>query len=189
MKPFQRMFEGLLLVLIDIHIGSVEVLPDFIGYILVAGGLFRLPQAWKEVKWARGMAFLLAAVSMPAMFLGQPTASTNLLMMDLDFLTLYHHALGVLKLFLMYFLFKVLLHWAGEKEKNELIKRTKKLFNIYFYTQFAYYAVLPFFFNIPDAYAFPMIIAVGVILIMELRFLLLLRAYNKEQQSLPAQLE
>lgn len=187
MRPFQRMFQGFLLVLIDFYIGPLEVFPDFIGYILIAGALSRLPQEWRGVRSARVIAFLLAVVSMPAMFLGQPSPATNRLVMDLDLLTFYHHALGVLKLFLVYFLFQMLIHWARNREGKELLKRAKKLLTVYFYIHFAYYAVLPFFFNIPDTYALPaMILAVGAVLVVEIRFILLLRAYHKEQQQLPA---
>ncbi|SFK03391.1 hypothetical protein SAMN04487936_106231 [Halobacillus dabanensis] len=184
MRPFQRIFQGFLLVLIDFYIGPVEVFPDFIGYILIAGALTRLPLEWREVRSARVLALLLAVVSIPAMFLGQPSPATNRLVMDLDLLTFYHHALGVLKLFLVYFLFEMLIHWASDREEKALIKRAKKLFSVYFYIHFAYYALLPFFFNTPDTYALPaMIVAVGAVFVVEISFILLLRAYDKEHQK------
>lgn len=62
---FNRIFWGLLFVVLDIRISSVDlVLPDFVGYILIASGLSRLAPHHQWFRTARILAIVLVFVSL-----------------------------------------------------------------------------------------------------------------------------
>jgi hypothetical protein len=62
---FLRIFWGLLLVVLDIRIDSVDlILPDFVGYILIVSGLTPLVQYDKWFRRARVVAFIMIFVSL-----------------------------------------------------------------------------------------------------------------------------
>lgn len=62
---FNRIFWGLLFVVLDIRISSVDlVLPDFVGYILIVSGLSRLAPHHQWFRTARILAIILIFVSL-----------------------------------------------------------------------------------------------------------------------------
>lgn len=62
---FNRIFWGLLFVVLDIRISSLDlVLPDFVGYILIVSGLSRLTPYHQWFRTARILAFILIFVSL-----------------------------------------------------------------------------------------------------------------------------
>ena len=62
---FNLIFWGLLFVVLDIRISSVDlVLPDFVGYILIAIGLSRLAPHHQWFRTARILAIVLVFVSL-----------------------------------------------------------------------------------------------------------------------------
>lgn len=62
---FNLIFWGLLFVVLDIRISSVDlVLPDFVGYILIASGLSRLASHHQWFRTARILAIVLVFVSL-----------------------------------------------------------------------------------------------------------------------------
>lgn len=65
---FIRIFWGLLFVVLDIRINSIDlILPDFIGYILIANGLSLLAPQDRWFRRARLFAIIMAFVSIPSL--------------------------------------------------------------------------------------------------------------------------
>ncbi len=58
-KSFGKIFFGLLLAVLDFRIGSFDILPDMVGYILVAMGCAELKGASQRFKSASVMAWVL----------------------------------------------------------------------------------------------------------------------------------
>lgn len=64
---FSQVFWGLLLVILDVNINRFDVLPDFIGYILVAVGLGGLTGLSRQFATARTCAWVLVPVAVVGM--------------------------------------------------------------------------------------------------------------------------
>ncbi|GEN54907.1 hypothetical protein [Halobacillus faecis] len=185
MNPFHRIFGGLLLVLIDIHLGQIEILADFIGYLLVLSALNGMEGNLKGMKGARTTALIISLIAIPQAFLGQPSGTAGGVTMGFDLPTIYHQSLGVLKLVLVFYLFQVFIDWAKKKEEEDLQVRARKLFSFYLTAHILYYALLPFSMNLPENTVIPLfIIGIAVMIILEIVFLVLLRAFHNEQQKL-----
>ncbi len=68
-KAFIRIFWGLLFVLFDITINSVDlILPDFIGYILIVRGLSLLTPEYRSFRKAKVFGIIMIFVSIPSFF-------------------------------------------------------------------------------------------------------------------------
>lgn len=186
MLTFKHIFSGLFLVFIDIHLGSIDILPDFLGFFIVYGALNKLGGDLFRKKWAVNFALALAALSIPQMFLGQ-AASPMVQSYAMDGLALYYHTLGILKLVFMFFLFQVLLDQAKKLGDDLLFKRTRYIYMAYLYTQLIYYAVLPWMINLPDHIAMPFtVLGIGAVLIVELSALAIVWAFHKgNSQPIP----
>ncbi|WP_394217512.1 hypothetical protein [Halobacillus trueperi] len=185
MNSFHRIFGGLLLVLLDIHLGQIEILADFIGYLLVLSALNGMDGNLKGMKGARSTTLIISVLAIPQAFLGQPAGTAEGVNMGLDFPTIYYQSLGVLKLVLTFYLFQVFIDWAGKKEDDVLKERAQKLFRFYLTAHILYYALLPFSMNLPENTAIPLfIVGIAVVIILEITFLVLIRAFHKEQSRI-----
>ena len=68
-KAFIKIFWGLLFVLFDITINSVDlILPDFIGYILIVRGLSLLTPEYRSFRKAKVFGIIMIFVSIPSFF-------------------------------------------------------------------------------------------------------------------------
>lgn len=185
MNPFHRIFGGLLLVLIDIHLGQIEVLADFIGYLLVLSALNGMDGNLKGMKGARTTALIIIVLAIPQSFLGQPSGTNEGVNIGFDPLTIYHQSLGLIKLVLIFYLFYVLIDWAKKKGDEDLEERTQKLLRVYLIAHIFYYALLPFSMNLPENTAIPLfIVGIAVVIILEIMFLVLIRAFHNEQNRI-----
>src|SRR5215468_10329476 len=62
-KRFGQIFWGLLLVILDFNIDHVDILPDFIGYILMAVGCGGLVTVSRRFARARVLCWILAVLA------------------------------------------------------------------------------------------------------------------------------
>jgi hypothetical protein len=65
---FLWIFWGLLLVVLHIRVGGLELLPDFVGYLLIFKGLGNLSSAHPYFRKARPFALVMIFLSIPSMF-------------------------------------------------------------------------------------------------------------------------
>ena len=63
-KHFGQIFWGLLLVILDININHIDILPDFIGYILVAMGCRGLAMVSHRFVTAQTLSWILAVFAL-----------------------------------------------------------------------------------------------------------------------------
>ncbi|MFS0646700.1 hypothetical protein [Siminovitchia sp. 179-K 8D1 HS] len=77
-ESINKIFWGLLLVLTDVNIMRFDLLPDGIGYLPAAYGLRKLKGLSGHFSEANITAFLLAGLSVPAMFLSRLFSLTGL---------------------------------------------------------------------------------------------------------------
>ncbi len=72
---FRQIFWGLLLVILDVEFNGFDVLPDFIGYILVAVGCGGLVDLSTRFSKAQTLSWILAALSLVDYFLPRELGS------------------------------------------------------------------------------------------------------------------
>ena len=64
---FGRVFWGLLLTLLDVNLGQLDILPDVVGYALIATGCSGLAQMSRHFALAAGVSWLLVALALAAL--------------------------------------------------------------------------------------------------------------------------
>ena len=106
MPPLRLAAIGLLLVLIDIRLGSFSLGLDLIGWGLVAAGMFQLIDLGKWFRWTRNLA--VTALILELVLIISPVAVVSLLAVSLSRITV---------LVLVYCLCTALLSRLGKKDK------------------------------------------------------------------------
>ncbi|WP_210470655.1 hypothetical protein [Sporosarcina sp. 6E9] len=165
-------FWGYLFVLLQFNIEMIDILPDPIGYCLIASGCFGLrehyPIAQKAGIFAVGMIF----VSIPTTFV------------NLDGVIsfgwgIYSAGLLFLKLILAYAVFLILKRIVEDYEHTALINRTNTVFTFYMTFNLLSLAFLSFSMNMPS-HSWLAVVAI-LTFIMEIIFIVLIRAIRNAE--------
>ncbi|MFC0189547.1 hypothetical protein ACFFJY_14680 [Fictibacillus aquaticus] len=173
---FHKIFWGFLLVFLKIHIVNVDILPDPLGYFLIFQGIKILLMDGsgdgKRAKWiAAGLIFL----SIPSVFMWNNAGEQPAMLVQL-----YGTALSLLKLVLVFHVFRMVLEIAIRHGQSELKKRVASTFNTYMAVLLPVTIAESFLMNMSGDW----LTAVSIVLIiaavvMEIVFLVLLRALMK----------
>jgi hypothetical protein len=92
-----QVFWGLLLVIVDININHFDVLPDFIGYVLVALGLGGLTGLSRQFATARTCAWVLVPVDIVGLLTpGQPALIVGLVNLVLNCVMMWYLLGGIM---------------------------------------------------------------------------------------------
>ncbi|MFE6169271.1 hypothetical protein [Viridibacillus arvi] len=119
-EGFKHLFIGYLFLLINIYI-VVDIMPNFIGYILISSGIAKIAAEGKETMRAQLLAILLAVYSLPHFFLqDQVRASYN-------WGEYYDLSYGLLQVIQVYFLFVVIQSVFTSLAAVKLSKITNKI--------------------------------------------------------------
>lgn len=116
-------FWGYLFVLLRFEV-VIDLLPDPLGYLLIALGCFKLLNQFPIAKNAAYFSVIMIFISLPTLFLSAYEVA------DLGW-TVYSSALLTLQLILVYFLFSILKVIAKNDNNEALIKKTQRTSTIY----------------------------------------------------------
>ena len=170
------LFWGYFLVLLRFEI-VIDVLPDPLGYFLIALGSYRLHKSYPVANRAGNLATMMIFISLPTVFVDVGKA------VDFGWST-YAIALLFLKLMLVYFLFLILKCIAKDFGEKSLIERTNKVYTLYINLNLIMLAFTSFSMNLSvhfwDSVGFILMI---VSLIMEIIFLVLIRTIRRANLS------
>jgi predicted MFS family arabinose efflux permease len=108
---FGQIFWGLLLVILDLRFNSFDVLPDFIGYILVAVGCGGLVVLSRRFSTAQTLSWILAVVCLVGFFIPN------------DFAALYHFVHIAVDCGMIWFLLGGVMEFASARERPDLSLR------------------------------------------------------------------
>ncbi|WP_010194160.1 hypothetical protein [Bacillus sp. m3-13] len=126
-RGLTKILWGFLFVLIDINIEYVDIIPDFVGYSMIAYGLMQLDFE-KERSWAVG----IAIISFPTFFIPKANAADPMSYNgDYFFNALYYTGLGVLHLILMYLIISRLIKVAESKGQFEVAQQARTRLTMY----------------------------------------------------------
>ncbi|WML44432.1 hypothetical protein [Neobacillus sp. PS3-40] len=185
-ENFSKLFWGFFLIFIEIHIIKVDLLPDPLGYLLIFLGIKALSKGTLVGKKAQAMAMVLIFVSLPTIFIYQNGKANEFAqILPLDGWNIYMNALGVLKIMLVFYIFKIMLSLVNERSEIALVKRTTTTFHIYIVVMLSNFFLQSFTMNVGtnmlQAITSIMIVSSTIV---EIIFLVLLRRYMKIQENI-----
>ncbi|SDW69928.1 hypothetical protein [Paenibacillus sp. PDC88] len=102
--PLRKMGWGFLFVLIDLNVGPIDILPDFVGFILIYFGLSRLGERFKDFSRAKGFSLILLFMSIAGIFV--PPVDYNSFASIPLYVHLFAELLSLLTLVLLVFIFR-----------------------------------------------------------------------------------
>ena len=180
-SSINKVFWGLILVLIDINIIIIDILPDIIGYFIVVSGLNQLLTYSSYFAKSRGFAICLALLSLVTIFQGPaiPLDEFSLSNMSLIVMVI-STVVGILHLFMVYYVIHGLIVMADKEGFMLFAKSAKKRAFLYVIGTFASLATAPFFMNVEDSTGFYIIgLSAITAIIMEIIILVLLRQFRR----------
>ncbi|TKC17114.1 hypothetical protein FA727_13755 [Robertmurraya kyonggiensis] len=179
-SSFRKIFWGLLLILLEIHIVVIDILPDPLGYFLVFSGVSALEMeknASGDRNKVKTMALALLFISIPTIFVQN---TPNEVVSPYSIWPTYMTGLGILKLVLVFYLLKFMTRIAQEWGVGELVKRTEQTGKVYITATLIVILIQSFLVNLTEGWATGLsVVTIIVSLIMEVTLLILVHKFGK----------
>lgn len=172
---YKKIFSGFLLVMIDINIGTFDIVPDIIGYLLVFSGLVKLYSITEESSF--GLARFFAIWMTVGAFYELITVTFRLIHLS-AFLGYMVMILGVLgELLLVVYIYHGMASHMKALNETELFERFSKENKRYALIQGVSLVAMSFSINIPkDSSGVYLIVLLLISVVMHIRFLMNLNA-------------
>ncbi|MEG1254336.1 hypothetical protein [Clostridium sp.] len=172
-KNLRFIFWGLILVFFDFHIGVIEMLPNFIGYILIWKGVDKLKK--HDVEFGKSVIYVQIMVGISIMQLGM-----SLFGLDGSVITMSNIWIIVLEevgllitLIIIYYIFKGLYNLEEARVNAQLYNKVRFRWRFYFYSTISAIILESFLLNyevtftlLPIAYFFYFIAEVLILLMV-----------------------
>lgn len=131
-KAFNRIIVGLIFIVFDINIG-INLLPDFIGYVLIYDGCRLLSEKEENFKKAILPSKILAITSF-LQIIGKYLKNNNVIYWNFPMISeLLGIIIAIVWLYIVYHICKGIYNLAEERTLVYITSRTKIIWNIYFY--------------------------------------------------------
>ncbi|KMJ59954.1 hypothetical protein AB685_03650 [Bacillus sp. LL01] len=174
-RGLTKILMGFIIALIDINIAYVNIIPDFIGYGMVAYGLMQLDSE-KEKNWA----VFLAIFSFPEFFIPNINVMEPLLYEGQFYLSsVYHTSLGVLHLYIMYLTISMLIRMAEGKGLFHIAKSASSRLKVYVIANISIFIATPFAINWGESLVFLLFFVIIFIFILEIIMLFLIARFRR----------
>lgn len=178
-ESFNKIFWGFLLVLIEIHLIVVDVLPDPLGYFFIYVGVQALAKHNTVGRKAEYISLILIIVSIPTIFIQNSSINGLGHVNPFNMWSIYMIVMGLCKLVLVFYVFKLMLAFAKEHDNLYLVKRTISTFKIYLVVMLLNQFLQSFVMNLTsEAVTVLTIIMLISSLVLEITFLVLLRKFR-----------
>lgn len=177
MNPaFKKIFWGFIFVLIEIHI-FIDFLPEPVGYFLIFSGASLLAEDFKMGHIAKNLSIVLLIFSIPSVFI-----QNNVEFPIVSLWYIYFLMMQLGKIILVFYIFKLIMEFVKEHGDKRIIERSSKTFTIYLITMLTLQIMHSFLINFSnDAAVALTVFSIVVALIMEIVFLVLIRAVGKQR--------
>lgn len=129
---YNKLFEGMLFITFNFNIGPINILPDFVGYMIIYSGLTVLQPQSEMYEKAKVSAIALIMItlkdiiSLNGINFWQNLNSFTYIIIILDFIG------GILNLYLIYIICKGIISLAEERGLIDLSESAKIRFKVYF---------------------------------------------------------
>ncbi|MDA8229102.1 MAG: hypothetical protein M0T74_15640 [Desulfitobacterium hafniense] len=145
---FRRLFYGLMLVLFDFRIQSLDILPDFIGYGLVVSALAKLSEIHLHFNKARIFAIFLLLTSFLDLFADPSTNMSSLVPSDTTVQPMIFSAIaGIFRMFMIYYLCEGIRESALPNYES-LAASAKLSKNVFLVVNYLWLFLMPFSLNV-----------------------------------------
>ncbi|ABR50301.1 hypothetical protein Amet_4221 [Alkaliphilus metalliredigens QYMF] len=180
---YSRLFWGLLITFFDIRFNEFNLLPDFVGYIIIFSALGGLTNYHDIFKKARPLAFVLIFLTIPDLYRGDPNLlagaegllSYSMLEMGVNMIS------GIIELLLAYYIFEGTRILAVERELKELAQQCHSRWKAYLIIRFLLLLGQPFIWNVPQGIILGGWILLGIGgFIIQILFIALIRTGSEE---------
>ena len=177
-RGFKQLLTGFLFIFLDIHL-FVDVLPDPLGYGLIASGIYKLSAEGQNAKNAVMTAYILLILSIPTFIFSGPVMET--MQNDSMGWQIYGVSVSIGHLILMYFTFLLLMKEMDyPSDADEIRVRVRKMMVFYMSMMLSAQLLHPFLFNMNQDSALILgILIIGLTLIATIAFLVHLRGLQK----------
>lgn len=163
-KGYKRLFWAMVFISFNINIGFINILPDFIGYILIYSGLGILSSQHKLYEKGKIPAVLLTLLTLKDIW-NDPRS--NILtggIYNVGLLTLIFGSIVIIiKIYLIYILCTGVYALCIERGLNELVESVMFSMKFYLIISLIYLAFAPFSINLYSEVRIIFIIIVGII--------------------------
>jgi len=177
-KGYKLLFWGMIFLTFNINLGFINILPDFLGYILIYSGLNILSSQHKEFIKGKIPALILILLTIKDV-LYDP--SSNILAgnnYNTEFIVIIIPTIiTIIKLYLIYILCKGIYELCMEYGLDELMDRTALSWKIYLIVALIYLAYAPFSINLN--YKIRTIILVIIAIIQIITYINVARVFSK----------
>ncbi len=173
---FRKIFWGLILVLVEIHIVAFDLLPDPLGYFYILSGLNLLTSRYEMNRQGKWLAAGLILLSIPTIIIQNGVHDTILVSPA----AIYMSIMGILNLILAYFIFQLMVNVAASNGDLLLEKQTSNTFKIYMIALFMVCFFQSFRMNMSgDLLTGLTIISLVFSLMMQIALLMLVSKFSK----------
>ena len=166
-KGYKRLFWGMIFISFNINLGFINVMPAFLGYILIYSGLCALSSQHKLYQKGKIPAMLLIALTLEDIWHDPSNTILTGEIYNVGILPLIIScAVLIINIYLMYIICMGICELCKERGLNELMDST--IFSIKFYLiiSLLYLAYLPFSINLYSEFKIIFVIIVGVVRII-----------------------
>ncbi|MFD0959654.1 aminoglycoside phosphotransferase family protein [Paenibacillus chungangensis] len=181
-KGLRSLGYGGLLVLLDFRIGGFDLLPDTIGYLLMASGMFGLNHHQRQFRTVKWLALLLAVTPFIHFLITFGRHSSLLYTLSVDEL-IVAQSIQIVHVVMVYMIFQGLTTITVGTGQSSLLTVVIGRRNGYVAAHALLLFVTPFLLNINDSIVLPLIVLNIIGLIAELLFVMLCFRVEKAVQK------
>lgn len=177
-SSFNKIFWGFLLAFLDFRVIGLDLLPDPVGYFLIAAGVAGLSVQLSNRALVKNYAIALGVISLPTFVIGLD--KTDELFTASYLWSVYTIVYMVLQLILVYVFFRLLLEICQAYGKAELHRQTRQLFIVYMTANIIVFFLQPVAFVKPVEVVFAFFLGIAIfLLILNIIFLIWLLRFKK----------
>jgi hypothetical protein len=177
-SSFRRLGWGFVFTIVDFRIVFFDLMPDFIGYIMIVSALHKMSSIQSVFNKAKWVAIAMIFLAIPQVLMKSNVALSDFSSIPL-MLHLYPQALLALHVLLVFWIFNGLGAMAQQAHQTVLLDSVyirKILYLVIYISQLIFY---PFLLNLDDSWNILLIVLVVLSLIMELLFIRLPFRFSK----------
>lgn len=156
---YNKLFWGMMFIVFNINLGPINILPNFIGYMLIYAGVNILSSQQKIYEKGKIPAIILIVLTLKDIWHNE---SANILADQFNRFGLITMVIGavviVINLYLIYIICKGIYELCSLRGLNELMRSTIGSWKAYFVVDLISLLYIPFSLNLPLSYGIFMII-------------------------------
>jgi hypothetical protein len=169
-QPLRQLGWGFVLTLLDIRIINFDILPDLLGYIMIALALHHIVSIQPQFSKAKWVAYAMILLATPGLFIQSHVPFAQFSSVPLQ-LQIYSQALFALHACLVYQTFRGLEVMARQARLIDLLETVITRRNLYLTVSFAELLFYPFLLNMEASWSMLLILIIILMLIMEILFI------------------